>query len=179
MRSTLAQVFLICAAALAAQPGSHAQTVIGTTMDANEMNRRLTQLAERPDARFWRVSYEALSAPERVFRSVWELEAEVNNGGFHQYFWNSSGSLAPHAPAALRAIGASTTAGIVESAIAAVGRDIPWSDERARQTRLDAIEPQRLERFDDAFYAYPDNLTMLLYRYASEHRGDLGLSPDF
>src|SRR5689334_24380735 len=45
------------------------------------MNRRLIRLAESPDIRFWRVDYDQLSAPERVFGAIWELESEVNNGG--------------------------------------------------------------------------------------------------
>ena len=55
-------------------------------IDRNEMNRRLIRLAESPNIRFWRVDYDQLSFPERVFVLIWELESEVNNGGFHQYF---------------------------------------------------------------------------------------------
>ena len=34
-------------------------------------------------------SWSELSEPERAFVAVWELEAEVNNGGFSQYFFNA------------------------------------------------------------------------------------------
>ena len=53
------------------------------TIDVNEKNRRLVKLASSPNSRFWRIDYGALSLPERVFRAVWELEAEVNGGAFH------------------------------------------------------------------------------------------------
>lgn len=59
--------------------------------DFGQMNQRLLRLAESPNSRFWRVNYEALSRAEQIFLMIWELEAEVNNGGFHQYFSNSSG----------------------------------------------------------------------------------------
>lgn len=68
------------------------------------MIRRLIALSESPDARFWRVDYHQLSPPERVFRAIWELEGEANNGGLDQYFFNSSGSLVPDVVDALKTI---------------------------------------------------------------------------
>lgn len=95
-------------------------------IDVAEMNRRLLTLVESPRARFWSVEFDALSVPESVFRAVWELEAEVNNGGFHQYLFNSSGKFARFALSALRAVGASQTAGILELAISVIGTDVQW-----------------------------------------------------
>jgi Domain of unknown function (DUF4375) len=152
------------------------------TIDVDEMNRRLIKLAESPSSRFWRIDYGALSPPERVFRAVWELEAEINNGGFHQYFWNSSGSLVPDAAGALRAIGAITMSEIVEQAVEAVGHDINWSDDSVRRASLAALTPAvvaMLDEFDQAFFAYPDNLTMLLYKYVSEHRKEINVPSEF
>lgn len=152
------------------------------TIDENEMNRRLVNLAGSPTSRIWRVDYGALSPPERVFRSVWELEADVNNGGFLQYLSNSTGGLAPCAAGALRAIGATTMSEIVEQAVAAVGRDISWLDNGAREAALAALAPEaeaKLDEFDKAFYAYPDNLTTLLYRYVSEHRDEINVPSEF
>ena len=62
-----------------------------------------------------------MSEPERVFVAVWTLEADVNNGGFDQYYVNSSGDYAWFAPQALRAVGAEKTAEIVEQANTAFG----------------------------------------------------------
>jgi hypothetical protein len=152
------------------------------TIDVNEMNRRLVKLAESPNSRFWRIDYGALSSPERVFRAVWELEAEVNNGGFHQYFLNSSGSLVPDAADALRAIGAATMSEIVEQAVEAIGHDISWPDDDARKASLAALAPgavAKLGKFDQAFFAYPDNLTALLYKYVSEHREEIKVPSEF
>jgi hypothetical protein len=42
------------------------------------MNRRLVKLAD-PEARIWRADYDTFSPRQRVFRVVWELEAEANN----------------------------------------------------------------------------------------------------
>jgi hypothetical protein len=140
------------------------------------MNRRLIQLAESSASRFWRLDYDQLSRPEQVFRAIWDLEAEVNNGGFYQYFQNSSGALVPNVVDALHVIGADQMADIVQHAIDVVGRDIAWNDDNARLARLGALAPEataELESCDQRFFAYPDNLTTLLYRYVDEHRSDI------
>lgn len=152
------------------------------SIDAREMNRRLVRLAESPELRIWHQDYESLSRPERVFQSVWELEAEVNNGGFKQYFWNSSGRYAPQASGALRNIGAVKIAAIVDDAIKAIGGDPPWRDDVQRRLHVDAM-PQaakaRLSALDKQFFAYPENLTALLYAYVSRHRDQIGVPPTF
>lgn len=148
--------------------------------DRNEMNNRLIKLAESPTSRFWRVEYDVLSTPERVFLNIWELESEVNNGGFDQYFFNSSGRLVPNVVAALHAIGASAMAQVVQRAIEAVGQDVQWQDDTARQVYMTELSPQAtntLSDLDQAFYRYPDDLTMLLYRYVSERRAEIGGVP--
>jgi uncharacterized protein DUF4375 len=145
-------------------------------IDKNEMNSRFIRLAESPEAGFWRFDYNELSHPERVFRAIWELEAEVNNGGFEQYFSNSSGELAPHVVDALRVIGAPAMADIVQGAIDAVGPSTAWHDDDARQAHIDALAPEtriELDSCDQRFMAYPENLMELLYRYVCENRNDI------
>jgi hypothetical protein len=53
-----------------------------------------------------RVPFASLSHPERVIACLTELEMEVSNGGFDQYYWNSPGEHARAAVAALRELGA-------------------------------------------------------------------------
>jgi hypothetical protein len=146
------------------------------------MNRRLIALAKSPDARFWRVDYHELSTPERVFRSIWELEGEVNNGGLDQYFFNSSGSLVPHVVGALEAIGAFRIAGILENAIGLMPTKVSWRDSDMRREMLIALpemSQDALATLTEEFYRYPDNLTALLYAYVCDHRGEVGAAADF
>ena len=146
-------------------------------MDEPEMNLRLIRLSEAVEAQFADADPATLPPAVQVFWVIWQLEAEVNNGGFLQYFGNSSGRLVPHAVAALRTIGANTMADIVERAIFVAGRDIAWADDEARSTALNALGPdvpEELDFLDRAFFTYPDNLTVLLYTYASEHSDELG-----
>jgi hypothetical protein len=105
----------------------------------------------------------------------------VNNGGFDQYFFNSSGALAPVAVDALRAVGANRTAIILEQAIDVLGKHVEWSDDAFRQTRLSVLAGdarEKLDRLDSVFFSYPDDLTVLLYKYVWTHRMDIAGARD-
>ena len=67
--------------------------------------------------RFGKVEFDALSVPERVVEAIWRLDAEVWNGGFDQYYFNSSGNDAHFAVRALETIGADDMAAIVRDGI--------------------------------------------------------------
>jgi hypothetical protein len=63
-----------------------------------------------------------------------------------------------------------------------VGPDVSWSDDAARKAHISELSSQaqeKLQELDQAFYAYPDDLTTLLYRYASQHRSELRAPADF
>lgn len=153
------------------------------TIDTREMNRRLIKLSEASTSRFWRLDYDDLSTPERVFLVIWELESEVNNGGFHQYFYNSSGALALHAVGALKTIDARATADIVQRAVGAVMNTITsWSDDAHRQSGINQLSSetrQTLAGLDQEYYACPENLTPLLYKYVAAHRNEVHAPADF
>jgi hypothetical protein len=53
----------------------------------------LSLLVERARTRLAGGTWDALSDRDRILITVWELEADVNNGGFDQYFFNSAGDL--------------------------------------------------------------------------------------
>ena len=135
-------------------------------------DRDLLAIAERlqaaPDA--------DLSQTQRTFRLVWELEAEVTNGDFHQYFGNSAGVHAPAAVDALAAIGAAACADIAGRAVQLVGADFPWAAENGARRRAlraggDALM-DGLDALDSAFYGYPDDLAALLQAHVASHPAD-------
>ncbi len=139
-------------------------------------NRWLIQLAESDKARFFKVAFEELTAAEQVFLCVWELEAEVNNGGFDQYFSNTSGDYARHVEAALTAIGAKRMQKIVRQAIDTVGEEVLSEDQEQRQERLLALDEdklEKLEKIDQLYFAYPDNVTKLLYAYVQKNKAQI------
>lgn len=139
-----------------------------------DKNQALMRLNESPNAAYMKVDFEEQTAAEKVYHLIWELEAEVNNGGFAQYFANSSGDYAIHVVAALRAIGANAAADIAQRAIAIVfGSLPPPMDREQREATLARIAPSQQEDLnacDNAFFKYPDNLTNLLYDYIAANR---------
>jgi len=116
---------------------------------------------------------EKLSHAERVFYCIFQLEGEVNNGGFSQYLFNSSGNFANEIVDALNEIGAVKMAGICEKALAALGCNIP-ADRYERQEKLEDVETdevdEELNECDNEFYEYPDDLTELNYQYIIKNR---------
>lgn len=116
-----------------------------------------------------------LSPAEQAFVLIWGLEADVNNGGFNQYFFNSYSDYAIAVPHALRAIGADQTAAIVDRALALFPNGAPPTERFARQTLLEELDPdcELFESLDDEFFAYPDDTTALLARFVRANRGSI------
>src|SRR5579863_2130168 len=67
--------------------------------------------------KFKREGENGLSEPERVILAIEALEREVNNGGYSQFFENSSRYFAPWIVWALETIGCPQTARISQRAI--------------------------------------------------------------
>lgn len=115
----------------------------------------------------------SLTPPEQVAFHVDELEREINNGGFFQFFGNSSGAHVPETIAALETIGAQRMAALVREALAHFPGGAPPADQAERGTVLEGV-PDAVRAawsgLDDKFYAYPDDLTALMRRYVAAHR---------
>lgn len=86
---------------------------------------------------------------------IWGLEAEVNNGGFNQFYINSSGQYAKHLPKALQLIGAIKFADLIQRA------NLTYDQNKAAITsHLDgtlegyskSYENNPLNQLDDEFY---------------------------
>ena len=114
-----------------------------------------------------------LSKEERIFYITQILEMEVNNGGFSQFFYNSSGDFSNELVGAFTAIGANATAAICQKAISAFGRDIPV-DRNEREEMLDELEidviDEILEECDSAFCDYEDDLNQLNYNFVIKNK---------
>lgn len=115
----------------------------------------------------------ALSVPERVFYITQSLEMEVNNGGFSQFFYNSSGDFSGELVHAFAEIGAAKTVEICKKALGAFDREIP-TDRDEREEMLDELECDEidaiLEECDNAFYDYEDDLNALNYAYVLKNK---------
>ena len=114
--------------------------------------------------------------------AIWELEQEVYNGGFLQYFGNSSGARVPFICGILRTIGADQVASILKGAIAFAGPGIPWDDEIKRYPMLNALSEENKDKLSDLggeLYSQLDDLNALLFRYLSKHRDQLDTPEEF
>lgn len=121
-----------------------------------------------------KAGWDRLTYAEQVFLSVWELEAELNNGGFNQYFFNSAGDHAAQVSTALRSIGANNVAAIVDRALATFGENFS-EDRDARREGLESIDPDSdlFDTLDAEFLAYPDDLAALLAAFVAERRSEI------
>lgn len=124
--------------------------------------------------------FDRQSIPQKVFSAIWEVEAEVNNGGFSQYFANGSAESASFIVNALETIGAPQTADVCRRAIVvAFPNGLPPTVEAVCSTAEDFPEEilSELEPLDEEFLAYPHNLTDLLFAYVSKHPEEFGKLP--
>lgn len=140
-------------------------------------NHILINLSSSEKTSFGKEDFASQSIPQKVFSAIWEVESEVNNGGFSQYFVNSSAESAHFVVDALRVIGAPQTADICQRAIAAAfPAGLPESEEAIRSAAVDFSDEvaEELEPLDQEFFSYPHNLTELLFAYVSQHPAEFG-----
>jgi len=122
-----------------------------------------------------------LSSEEQRYFAVGLLEGEVYNGGFDQFFWNSSGDYYQLAVAGLEDVGAVSALALVKEAADTVfGRSGPPADRTERWRIMDSKtrrlsevltrnrQRSRLESLDKQFWEDPDRLADRLTAYAEE-----------
>lgn len=121
----------------------------------------------------WGDTLDRLTEPQKNFYFNQNLEREINNGGFNQYFFNSSGDFTHETITSLRTIGANKTADILQQAIDQFPNSTVPKDRSQRQEVLEKIEDKAnevWEQLDQAFYKYEDNLYDLNIEYIKNNR---------
>ena len=112
---------------------------------------------------------QSLNEHERIIYVTQLLEAEVNNGGFDQFFGNSSGNLSNEIVSAFKQIGAMKTAAICEKAISVFSSPVPATQEERNQL-LSEEKCTILDKYDNEFYNSEENLDVLNRQYVREHK---------
>lgn len=118
-------------------------------------------------------SIERLNEPQKNFFYNQTLEREINNGGFNQFYFNSSGDFAHETIISLKAIGANKTAVIVEKANDQFPDKIVPKDRASRQEILSQIEDKAnevWEELDQKFFVYEDDLNSLNMDYIKKNK---------
>ena len=94
------------------------EQVIETTSDDNLLQVVFDNLSEKqPDN--YEKEFEIVMSwnkSRQAIYMIWALEAEVNNGGYNQFYFNSSGQFYKYLPDALRLVGANKFADLTEKA---------------------------------------------------------------
>lgn len=114
----------------------------------------------------------ALSAPERTVYMAYFMDAEVHNGGFDQYFFNSQGNHSAETVKALEAVGASRSANHLRRARALFKPEAPSPDRDVRWAQMDRIPKATREQWnamDEAYYASDENVMALVCAYVRAH----------
>ena len=118
-------------------------------------------------------SLEKLTDPQKTFYFNQYLEKQVNNGGFSQYFYNSSGDFSHQTIISLKKINANKTADILQLAIDQFPNSIVPEDREERKRILEAIEEkaeETWEKLDKIFFEYQDNLYELNIDFIKQNR---------
>ena len=121
----------------------------------------------------WDSHLDSLTKEEQTLFLICGLEGEVNNGGFAQFFFNSSGDYSQETLAALNAIHADLTAHLLRQAMTIFPGGMPPADQDDRNALIDLMgddEETLLGNLDDQFYEGKENLSDLLLIYVKEHK---------
>ena len=97
----------------------------------------------------------------RAIYTTWLVDAEVNAGGFHQYFFNSSGQYAGDALSGYELLGAEEYAAIMRSAIATFEIDrvrLASFETEDPETHADSAVHAVLREIDQRYYALGDRI---------------------
>jgi hypothetical protein len=113
-----------------------------------------------------REGMQSLTDEERTVLAVEALEREVNNGGYGQFFTNSSREFAPTIVNSLQRIGCNKTAKITQRAINALGTsDLTAGAIDAVMASDDERRLARLNRCNDSYYKSAESIAEQLFAF--------------
>lgn len=88
--------------------------------------------------------------------SIHWCHLEIYNGGFWQYFYNSTSTSMPEAIEGFKAIGMQNVADIVDKASHKIDRPFPFDKEIRENIVGDVNNPMDFDEFDNQFYELAD-----------------------
>lgn len=119
---------------------------------------------------------EQLNDCERVFYINQLLEMEVNNGGFFQFFYNSSGNFANEVVDSISKIKADRVVEIYKKALEFFKGEVP-ADIEERRDLLDEVDEEIFDALDKEFYNFEDenDFNVLNYAFIQENKDKFDL----
>jgi len=106
-----------------------------------------------------------LSTGVRATYLTWIVEAEVNNGGFNQYYFNTDGKFAAEAVDAFEYFGATQHAALMREAnevrASEAAEMAKFKERGSLEAFSESYEHTKLGPLDDRFYRLAENLSQL------------------
>ena len=150
--------------------------------ETDPIARKLNDLVFSQELYMGLICFNDLNSAEQVLIGTWELVNEVYNGGFTQYFHNSSRDHAVPMITVFRSIGAHRAAEIMESAIALTGPGTRWGDKPNFVAAVSSMPPDvksRLVELEHQLYDELDGLHLHVFNYLSKHRDQIDTDANF
>jgi hypothetical protein len=114
-----------------------------------------------------------LPAGTQAIYATWLVDAEVNNGGFNQFFFNPSGAFAGNALAGYELMGAEEYAAIMRAAIATYESErdtlAPFHKERSLESFGESYRHTALGEIDQRYYSLGDHIYNLWAVFVKTH----------
>lgn len=130
--------------------------------------------AQAMDQKAARAGESKLTPEERIILAIEALEREVNNGGYGQFFVNSSRKYAPIIVDALRCIGCPKTAEVTQKALKIVQKTPMTQKEIENGTWEENEERQdALSECDSRYFERPENIEECLLAFIKVNRAKI------
>jgi hypothetical protein len=171
---TLAVVLLLALApagcggqsSVAAQPSREDFFVSKAQLDDPALITDIWDLMIGPDEE---ATLRGATRGQRMLYVLSSVEGEINNGGFHQLFWNSTGEWTEEAIGYADELGADRAAELLRRAAGLVFPDGVPTDRAVRQAHLDGVDPSTFDAVEDAWFDELVTLDPFLRRYIKTH----------
>ncbi|MBN1510516.1 MAG: DMP19 family protein [Phycisphaerae bacterium] len=110
---------------------------------------------------------------KRMLYATSQMEGEVNNGGFVQYFWNTENEFSQMALEGLQLIGAQKHADLMQRAMQIYKEEESQYFQHRTGDSIESLEQAEknsaLNRVDAEFYELTEDLTALRVKFVREH----------
>lgn len=155
------------------------EEIIDTTSDENLLQVVFDNLSEKQPADYEN-EYETVMSwnkSRQAIYMIWALEAEVNNGGYNQFYFNLSGQFYKNLPDVLKLVGANKFADLTKRANETFEKEntkISQHQDGTLEGFSKSYNDNPLNKYDDEFYDLykTENLQQIQVDYIRKNKTD-------
>ncbi|MDR7210123.1 DUF4375 domain-containing protein [Flavobacterium piscis] len=153
------------------------EQIIDSTSDDNLLQVVFDYLSQKQSADY-KNEFETVMSwnkSKQAIYMIWALESEVNNGGYNQFYFNSSGQFYKYLPDALKLVGANKFTELTKRANETFEKENPKITQHQDGTIegfSKSYEDNPLNKFDNEFYKVyeTENLQQLQVDFIRKHK---------